>query len=38
MHSTFTLGGHGYGMKKTGKPVSSWAEAEEWMSEMGWLK
>ena len=35
----YPFGGHGYGMKKTGKPVSSWPKrAEEWMSEMGWLK
>ena len=34
----YPFGGHGYGMKQTGKTVSSWpSRAEEWMTEMGWL-
>lgn len=32
-------GGHGYGLRKTSKPVTAWpARCEEWLRERGWLK
>jgi acetyl esterase/lipase len=35
----YPYGGHGYGMKKTNKPVSQWPKrAGEWMKAMGWLE
>ncbi|MDF7826749.1 alpha/beta hydrolase [Pontiellaceae bacterium B12227] len=35
----FAKGGHGYGMRKTGHPVSQWPQlCESWMHEMGFLK
>lgn len=34
----YVKGGHGYGMKKTGQPVSGWpARVGEWMKSSGWL-
>lgn len=31
-------GGHGFGMKKSGKPVEQWLErVGEWMTSMGWM-
>ena len=35
----YPFGGHGYGMRKTDKPVSNWpARAATWMQAMGWMK
>ncbi|MDZ4286903.1 MAG: alpha/beta hydrolase [Prosthecobacter sp.] len=34
----FTKGGHGFGMRKDGKPINEWpARCAEWMDSMGWL-
>lgn len=34
----FALGGHGFGMKKTGLPAADWlVRVGEWMKSMGWL-
>ncbi len=35
----YSTGGHGYGLRKTEQPVTSWpARCEEWLQESGWLK
>jgi acetyl esterase/lipase len=35
----YPYGGHGYGIKKLGKPVSDWPNrAASWMGAMGWLQ
>ncbi len=35
----YPSGGHGYGMRKSGKAVSTWPKrAKRWMEAMGWLK
>jgi len=35
----YPTGGHGYGLRKTKEPVTSWPErAAEWMKTRGWLK
>jgi len=35
----YSAGGHGYGLRKTELPVSTWpARAEEWLRHGGWLK
>ena len=35
----YPFGGHGYGMRPSDHPVSSWpSRAESWMGSMGWLK
>ena len=35
----YPSGGHGYGMRQSGKAVSTWPNrAKEWMSTMGWVK
>ena len=35
----YPFGGHGYGMRPSANPVSTWpARAEEWMKTMGWLE
>ena len=35
----YPTGGHGYGLRKTGKNVAKWPKrAEEWMLEAGFLK
>ncbi len=35
----FALGGHGFGMRQTGNPISAWPQrCAEWMSSMGFLK
>ena len=34
----YPFGGHGYGMKKSGKMVATWpSRAQDWMNTMGWL-
>jgi predicted esterase len=34
----FTHGGHGFGMRKNGHPISEWPQrCAEWMQSMGWL-
>lgn len=34
----FTKGGHGFGMRKDGKPINDWPQrCAEWMRSMGWL-
>jgi acetyl esterase/lipase len=34
----FTQGGHGFGMRKGGKPINEWPlRTAEWMNSMGWL-
>ncbi|MBT7406885.1 MAG: alpha/beta hydrolase, partial [Opitutae bacterium] len=34
----YPFGGHGYGMKKSGKMVATWpSRAKDWMNTMGWL-
>ena len=34
----YPFGGHGYGMRKSDKFVSTWpSRAKDWMSAMGWL-
>ena len=35
----YPFGGHGYGMRQSGKAVSTWPNrAKEWMNAMGWVK
>ncbi len=35
----FSAGGHGYGLRKTGKPVTGWpSRAEEWLHSIGVLR
>ena len=35
----YSLGGHGYGLRKTELPVTTWpARCEEWLRANGWLK
>ena len=35
----FTKGGHGFGMRKDGKPINEWPQrCAEWMGVMGYLK
>jgi hypothetical protein len=35
----FTLGGHGFGMRKDGHPINEWPQrAADWMQTMGYLK
>ena len=35
----FPFGGHGYGMRKSENPVSTWPKrAELWMKSMGWIE
>jgi acetyl esterase/lipase len=35
----FTLGGHGFGMRKDGHPINEWPQrAADWMQSMGYLK
>ncbi len=34
----FTQGGHGFGMRKDGKPANAWPQrCADWMGAMGWL-
>jgi hypothetical protein len=35
----FTKGGHGFGMRKEGKPINEWPQrCGEWMESLGFLK
>jgi hypothetical protein len=35
----FTKGGHGFGMRKEGKPINEWPQrCGEWMESLGLLK